>query len=68
MSPKEVEEWLVKALAKNKPIEGKTFLIGEKEFARIEALQSCTFLPGSFDKRFVRNLATKALGDTLTLK
>lgn len=34
----------------------------------ISDLGRCTFLPGSFDKRFVRDLQGKKPGDTLTLK
>jgi hypothetical protein len=34
----------------------------------IKRLNGCTFLPGSFEKGFVRGLAAKSLDDTLTEK
>lgn len=35
---------------------------------KIQALYHCTFLPGSFQKRFVRDMSAKTITDELTEK
>lgn len=72
MSPKEVDSWLAE-LATKQDAERKANpppprFITEFELERIEALSNCRFQPASFDKRFVRSMAAKKLGDPVTVK
>lgn len=37
-------------------------------YSRIQALNKCTFLPASYEKRFARSMAEKQVGDVITSK
>lgn len=39
-----------------------------EHFGMIQDLKRCTFLPGSFDKRFVRNMSYHVEGSDITEK
>ena len=39
-----------------------------EQFSLIQRLSKCTFLPGSFEKRFVRNLAEYTVKDEISAK
>jgi hypothetical protein len=42
--------------------------VTDEELRKIKALGNCTFLPASFQKRFVRDMQSRKLGDELTWK
>jgi hypothetical protein len=46
--------------------ESAPIVVDESILEKIQALSKCRFLPASFDKRFARSMANKALGDELS--
>jgi hypothetical protein len=46
--------------------EAEPVVIDEAILEKIQALSKCRFQPASFDKRFVRSMAGKILGDELS--